>query len=99
MQSKPAEVPSLKSEPGLSHEENLLLNTRLPHELEPAEMELTWDRYQAVIAGLLIRMGCESRMLDSIARVALVGSLDGIYARIALVPKLGNSALRVLGKH
>lgn len=86
-------------ETGLSHEESLLLNTPLPHDLNPAEMEKAWDRYQAVIGQLLVRMGAENKMLDPIVRVPLVGTLDGVYVRVALIPKLGHSALRLLAKH
>jgi hypothetical protein len=97
-ESLPAVV-TVNNEPGLSDEENLLLNSRLPHDLDPKEMEAAWSRYQAVIGKLLARMGAESKMLDSIARLVYVRTFDGVYARLALIPKLGQSALHAYGKH
>ena len=87
------------SEPGLSDEESLLLNSHLPHDLSPAEMEAAWDRYQAVIGQLLIRMGKENKLFDSITRTPMVTSFEGIYTRLALLPLLFKSVLRILGRH
>jgi hypothetical protein len=91
------EIPANPS--GLSVEENLLLTAPLAHGLGPEATEELWDRYQAIIARLLIRMGSENKMLDSIVRVPLIGSLEAVYTRIALVPKIGKSALNALGRH
>jgi len=92
-------VPAQKREPGLSADENVLLTTGLPYALTAAETARAWSRNQAVIARLLIRIGRESRMLDSIARVALVGSLEGVHTRIALIPMMGRSARHALEQH
>ncbi len=89
----------IKAEAGLLQDELVLLNTPLPHDLAPLEMEKVWDEYQVVIGRFLIRMGTDSKMLDYMARVALVGSLEGVYARMALIPKLGGSALHAISKH
>lgn len=97
-ESSPAVV-TVVNEPGLSDEENRLLNSRLPHDLDPAEMEAAWSRYQVVIGKLLSRMGAESKMLDSIARLVYVRTFDGVYARLALIPKLGQSVWHVYGQH
>ncbi|MBY0549171.1 MAG: hypothetical protein K2W95_17995 [Candidatus Obscuribacterales bacterium] len=87
------------SESGLSAQESQLLNSHLPHDLSPAEMEQAWDRYQAVIGQLLIRMGKENKLFDSITRTPMVTSFKGIYARVALLPLVFKSVLRVLGRH
>lgn len=97
-ESLPAVV-TVVNEPGLSDEENRLLNSRLPHDLDPKEMEAAWSRYQVVIGKLLSRMGAESKMLDSIARLVYVRTFDGVYARLALIPKLGQSVWHVYGQH
>lgn len=86
-------------EPGLSSDENSLLNTVLPHDLDPDEMEQLWSSYQTVIDGLLIRLGNENAILDSMARAALVGTLEGIYARVALIPILSHSAVHAVRRH
>lgn len=88
-----------QNEPGLSPSENLLLTTTLPHSLDPVAAAKTWDQYQSVIAKFLVRMGTESKILDSLARVALVRTFGGLYARLALIPKFGYSALNVLERH
>lgn len=93
------EVSGAFIEPGLTAEENLLLNTPLPHDLTPDEMEQAWNRYQTVIGQLLRRMASESSLLESMARTMLVGSLDGVYTRLALIPMLGSSALHAVRKH
>jgi hypothetical protein len=93
------ERPLMLSEPGLYPGEDHLLNTPLPHDLSPAELENTWDEYQAVIGQLLVRMGTESRMLDSFARAVLVRNIGGVRTRISLIPMLGRSALHVAQKH
>ncbi len=85
--------------PGLSLEDNLLLNSPLRHDLSAAEDERLWNEYQVVIGRLLIRMGRESPMLDSMARAMLVSTLDGVLMRFALIPKLGRSALHVLERY
>lgn len=85
--------------PGLTQDECILLSTPLPHDLSPVEAEATWARYQDVIGQFLIRIGMESKMLDNVARFALMTNIDGVYARLALIPKLGSSAKNVLEKH
>ena len=97
--AQPPAVPASTIEQGLSPEESLLLTTPLPHELSPEEMQKTWEQYQCVIAQFLSRIGKENKLVDSIARVALVTSLDGFYARVALLPMFGNSVRHVLEKH
>lgn len=86
-------------EPGATLEENILLNVPLPHDLSSADMARVWEQYQAVIGKLLVRMGAEHPMLDSIARMVMVGTLDGVKTRMALLPILGYSALNAVGKH
>lgn len=84
---------------GLSQEDAQLLNTLLPHDLDPPDTARIWEGYQQVIDRLLIRMGAESSMLESIARMVLVRNLGGVRARLALLPTLGRSAMRVVQKH
>src|SRR5271154_1006835 len=98
-EKRPPELSSAQAEPGLSTEESLLLTTPLPHDLPPDQMERLWEQYQHVIGRLLVRMGTENKMFEPIMRVPLVGTLDAVYARLALIPKLGYQALHVLGKH
>lgn len=86
-------------EAGLSASESLLLNSHLPHDLSPAEMEAAWNQYQQVIGKLIIRMGKENKLLDPITRTPLVTSFESIYARIALIPLLCSSVMRILGRH
>jgi len=86
-------------EPGLSYEENRLLNTSLPYNLDADETEETWNRYQVDIGKLLVRMGREHPLLDSIPRLAWVNSRDGIYARIALVPTVTRSLLHMFRRY
>lgn len=95
----PDKLGTMKQEPGLLVEEQLLLNTPLTSEMPQAEMEKAWDAYQAVIGQFLVRMGTDSKMLDYMARAALVGSLDGIYTRMQLIPIMSNSAWHAIGKH
>lgn len=83
---------------GLSGEELVLLTEKLPHDLDPAAMEAQWLTYQTVIERFMDRMGAESAMLESMKRVMLVRTLGGVLARVALIPKLGNSILYVLKK-
>ncbi|MDZ4834185.1 MAG: hypothetical protein SGJ27_10450 [Candidatus Melainabacteria bacterium] len=83
---------------GLSADELLLLSGRLPHDLDPLAMEQAWHNYQVVIERFMARMGSESAMLESMKRVMLVRNLGGVLARVALIPKLGNSILYVLKK-
>jgi hypothetical protein len=87
------------NEPDALIDDSVLLNNPLPSELGPSAMEQTWAEYQAVIGKLLIRMGMENPLLDSIARVALVGTFEGFYARMALIPKLSSSAFHALRNH
>jgi hypothetical protein len=95
----PGQDPQRAHEPGLTPDENLLLTTQLPHDLAPAHEEIVWSGYQSVIGQLLTRMGRESPMLDSVARAMLVRSVDGVYARFSLLPKLGRSAMHVLERY
>lgn len=87
-----------RSVSGLTAEEQILLTTRLPHELDPSAMEEAWQGYQVVIERFMNRMGAESAMLESLKRVVLVRNLGGVLARVALIPKLGNSILYILKK-
>lgn len=91
-------VPRDHSASGLSAEEQLLLSAKLPHDLDLEAMEIQWQSYQAVIERFMDRMGAESAMLESVKRVMLVRTLGGVLARVALIPKLGNSILYVLKK-
>lgn len=93
------EKPSASAEAHLLPDEAALLRAQLPHDLKPTEMEETWDRYQAVIAHLLVRMGTENLMLDSIARMPWVLNLDAVWARFAMLPQLSQSAVHVLRRH
>mgnify|MGYP003384637246 CR=1 FL=1 len=100
MCSKKHEPENLVSaDSGFTRQERCLRKTKLPHDLNPADMEMAWAGYQAVIGQLLIRMGTENRLFDSMARVALVSSLDGVYARLALIPKLSSSAIHAIRNH
>jgi len=83
---------------GLSAAEQSLLSTKLPHDLDSIAMEEAWQRYQVVIEHFMNRMGAESAMLESMKRVMLVRNLGGVLARVALIPKLGNSILYILKK-
>lgn len=87
------------TEPGLSVEEARLLNTPLPYDLKPDQMQELWASYQKTIEQFLLRLGAENKVLDHMARAMLVGSLDGVYARVALIPKLGWSALKSVNRH
>lgn len=86
-------------QPGLSAYESFLLNSPLPHDLSEAQIIDVWDRYQRVIAKLLLRMGSENALLDSLARVAVPYDFRGIFARFALIPKLSSSAIHAIGVH
>lgn len=90
---------AIKLEPGITIEENILLNAPLPSNLGFDDRVRIWNQYQVVISKLLVRMGAEHQMLDSIARVMMVGTLDGVKTRMALLPVLGYSALNAVGKH
>lgn len=97
-QSPRDHVPRNHSASGLSDQEQQLLTVKLPHDLDPVAMESQWQSYQHVIERFMTRMGEESAMLESMKRVMLVRSLGGVLARVALIPKLGNSILYVLKK-
>ncbi len=84
---------------GLSKEESQLLNEPLPFDLDQETNLKTWKGYQATIDRLLIRMGRESSMLETFARMVLVRNLGGIRARLALLPTLGRSAMNAVQKH
>ncbi len=95
-EGRSTEISFVETDAGLSPEDRLLLNTPLPHELDSENMVRAWHQYQSVIARLLIRMGRENRILHSIARVPGITSLEGVYARLSLIPKFGRSSLRAL---
>lgn len=95
----PSKIPALKLEPGLADDEILLLNSPLPRGLPDDEAAKAWEAYQTVIGRFLVRMGTDSKLLDYMARAALVGSLDGVFTRLALIPKLSTSALHAIGEH
>jgi hypothetical protein len=97
--SDPSPDSSLKIEAGLSPEDKLLLDAPLPSGMSPTDTEKTWSGYQSVISKLLVRMGRENNVFESLGRAARVGTLEGIYARFALIPRLYSSALIVVQKH
>jgi hypothetical protein len=97
--NNPSPDSSLKIEAGLSPEEQLLLDSPLPSGMTPEETETIWASYQSVVSKLLVRMGRENNVFETLGRTVKVGTLEGIYIRFALIPKLFSSAMFVLRKH
>jgi hypothetical protein len=86
-------------EAGLSPEELSLVNEPLPSPADPVQMEALWNDYQKTIGALILRMGSERSLGDSISRLPWVTDMDGLYSRLALIPKLGQSALWHFGNN
>jgi hypothetical protein len=92
-------APTSYTEAGLTAEEVALLNSKLPNDLAPDAMEKLWSEYQETIGQLLLRMGRENSLGDSVLRVPWIKDMQGIYTRLALIPKIGKSALHNLESH
>lgn len=87
------------SDAGLLADESALLTTRLPLGLSTANRDVLWNDYQRTLAQFLIRMGSDNPVIESVSRVPRVRDLEGIYTRLALIPKLGQSAWHNIGQH
>jgi hypothetical protein len=84
---------------GLTPGEVALLTTKFRTDLSDADMAKQWDEHREVIGKMLIRLGNEYGVTSTLSRVPMVRDRQGLVARIALIPMLGQSAIRNITEH